>query len=98
MPGVRDRLGLTVEQTDAAAWTVGDTADGTTVRAGGPRSVALHLAVAWQRSFPLWPFRVPGVGRLLDAVYRLIARNRGRLPGATPWCVAHPDACEPPPR
>jgi predicted DCC family thiol-disulfide oxidoreductase YuxK len=90
--GVRERTGLTKDQTDRAAWTVTDA-----VQAGGPRSVALFLAVAWQSKLPLFIFRVPGAGWLLDRIYGVIAANRRRLPGMTPWCVSHPDACTPDP-
>ena len=89
--GVRERTGLTAEQTDRAAWTVVD--DDT--RVGGPKAVALMLATAWGTRIPMLPFRVPGLTWTLERVYEQIAANRGRLPGETPWCVAHPDACTP---
>ena len=88
--GVRDRTGLTVEQTERAAWTVG--ADGSVV--GGARSIALALAVAWRSRLPLLPWRVPGVPWLLDRIYEFVARHRRRLPGTTPWCVEYPDDCD----
>lgn len=88
--GVRERTHLTEDQTDRAAWTV---ADG--VRAGGPRGVALFLAVAWGSTLPLLPWKLPLVPSALDRLYEVIARNRARLPGDTPWCHAHPDDCVP---
>jgi len=88
---VRRRLGLAVEQTERAAWTVG--ADGSVV--GGARAIALAFAVAMRSRVPLWPWQVPGAPWLLDRVYEFIAANRRRLPGTTPFCVEHPDACEP---
>ncbi len=88
--GVRERTGLTADQTERAAWTVsGD------VVAGGPRGVALMLAVAWNSKLPLLVFKVPGLGWVLDRLYEWIAANRGRFPGETPWCVAHPEECDP---
>ena len=88
--GVLERTGLTSDQTDRAVWTVaGD------VRTGGPRAVALMLAVAWNSAMPMLPFRLPGVPWLLDRLYGVIAANRHRLPGTTPWCVEHPGACDP---
>lgn len=62
---------------------------------GGPKAIALHLAVAWQTKAPMFPFRVPGVTPVLDGIYGVIARNRRRLPGMTPWCVEHEGECEP---
>ena len=57
----------------------------------------LMLAVAWNSKIPLLPFRLPGVPSLLDRLYELIASNRQRLPGETPWCLAHPGECVPSP-
>ncbi len=82
--------GLTSEQTEAAAWTV---APG--VEVGGAGGIALALAVAWGTRLPLLPWKVPGGPWLLDRCYELVARNRRRLPGAEPWCVAHPGDCRP---
>ncbi len=90
--GVRERTGLTASQAGRAAWTVSDD-----VRVAGPRAVGLFLAVAWNSRVPLLVWRMPGLPWLLDRVYESIARNRHRLPGQTPWCIEHPDACEPPP-
>ena len=87
-PGVRERTRLSVEQTERAAWTVIDD-----IRAGGPRSVALMLAVAWNTKLPMLVFRIPGAGWVLDRVYETIAANRHRLPGVTPWCDAHTGGC-----
>lgn len=88
--GVRERTQLTDDQTDRAAWTVsGD------VRAGGPRGIGLALAVAWGTALPLFPWKLPVLPAVLDRFYGLIARERGRLPGETPWCTAHPDECRP---
>ncbi len=99
VPGVHDRTGLTVEQTQRSAWTVGGGGGGSTgpggVAAGGPRAVALMLAVAWNTGAPLLVWRIPGAGWLLDRLYEVIAANRSRLPGDTPWCAAHPGGCEP---
>jgi len=89
--GVLERTGLTAEQTDQAAWTVVD--DET--RVGGPKAIALMLSTAWGTRVPMLPLSVPGVTGVLERVYEWIATNRGRFPGSTPWCVAHPGACSP---
>ena len=91
-----ERAGLDDRQTDEAAWTVTHGAPGEVATVGGPKAVALALAVAWGTRLPLLPWSVPGMGWLLARVYRLIASNRHRLPGDTPWCVEHDAACAPP--
>ncbi|MFT6289768.1 MAG: putative DCC family thiol-disulfide oxidoreductase YuxK [Ilumatobacter sp.] len=91
--GVSDRTGLTGEQTDTAVWTVASDAQGVEFSAGGPRGVALMLAVAWNSSIPLLPWKFAGVPWLLDRVYEAIAANRYRFPGDPPWCVANDGDC-----
>ena len=83
--------GLSRERTEVAAWTVTTSPDGVV---GGARAVAAMLTVAWNSTLPMLPWRIPKVPMLLDRLYELVARNRHRLPGETPWCVAHPDECE----
>jgi predicted DCC family thiol-disulfide oxidoreductase YuxK len=83
------RTGVTVDEAEQAAWTV--LADGTKV--GGARAIALALEVGREARWPTLPWKVPGAPRLLDSVYQFVAANRYRLPGTTPWCVAHPDEC-----
>lgn len=39
---------------------------------------------------------LPGIRIVAAAVYRLIARNRGRLPGGSPACALPPPGAEPP--
>lgn len=81
--GVLDRLGLTEAQVSGAAWWVD----------GAGRTWRGHLAVA--RSLEPagggWAavgraLRVPPFRWLAAAVYAVVARVRGRLPGATPAC------------
>ncbi|MDA9912828.1 DUF393 domain-containing protein [Candidatus Nanopelagicales bacterium] len=76
-------LGLTAEQCQQAVQWVAETGD---IQAGG-RAVAALL----QHSPAPWPVlgtfaSVPGVAQLVDALYRLVAANRYRLPGSTPAC------------
>ncbi|MCA9832712.1 MAG: DUF393 domain-containing protein [Thermomicrobiales bacterium] len=73
-----------------AVWAVGD--DGHI--AYGSDAAFLILAVMWNN---WWPWRLgtlPGVRQVGQAVYRVIANNRRRLPGDTPWCEQHPHECE----
>ena len=74
-PAVRDEWGLTEDQTTTSAWCV---APG--IQFPGASAIALALAVAWQTRLPLLPWRLPGGGRALDALYGLVARNRHRIP------------------
>jgi predicted DCC family thiol-disulfide oxidoreductase YuxK len=53
------------------------------------------LAVAWNSRLPLLPWKVPGMPWLLDRAYEMIAKNRYRFPGDTPWCVANDGGCTP---
>ncbi|MBT4983641.1 MAG: DUF393 domain-containing protein [Ilumatobacter sp.] len=84
---------VTAEEAAVAAWAV--TADGTKV--GGARAIALALATGRSARWPMWAWAVPGVPWLLDQVYGLVALNRRRLPGESPWCIEHPDDCVPDP-
>ena len=88
--GVYQRTGLTRAECEAAAWVVHR--DGT--RTSGARAVADALAVATGRRWPVRSFAVPGVAALADRAYAWVAANRRRLPGAEPWCQAHPGSCE----
>lgn len=85
-----ERTGLSIEQTDIAAWTVIDE-----TQAGGPRAVGLMMAVAWNSKLPLLPWKIPGLPWLLDRLYSVIATNRYRFPGETPWCIANDGDCTP---
>lgn len=76
-----------------AVWAV--TPDGTKV--GGARAVALALATGRSARWPVWAWAVPGIPWLLDQAYGLVALNRRRLPGESPWCVEHPEDCVPDP-
>jgi predicted DCC family thiol-disulfide oxidoreductase YuxK len=81
-PGVRERFGLSVVETDAAAWAV--TFDGR--RVGGARAIGLALAVARGSRVPILPWRIPGMPWLLDRIYDFVSRHRRWFPGETPWC------------
>ena len=92
--------GVTGDEAEVAAWTVaawtvaGDGPDEPgRVKVGGARAIALALAVARGRAWPTWPWKVPGAPWVLDRAYALVAHNRHRLPGVTPWCVEHDGAC-----
>ena len=75
-----ERHGLTRERASKAVWLA--LPDGGLH--GGAEAVNRALALRrWGRLF-LWLYRLPLVGRLEDAVYRWVARHRGRFPGGPP--------------
>ncbi len=83
-----DELGVTAAQAEQAVrWIEPDG----TVRSG-------HEAIAAALGTAGAPWRIagrtlllPGVSPLATAFYRLIARNRHRLPGGTPACATRLD-------
>ena len=86
-----DELGITAAQaTEAVRW-IGT--DGK-VRSG-------HEAIAAALGTAGWPWRLvgraislPGISSLAAVTYRLIARNRYRLPGGTPACAVGQGAAD----
>lgn len=79
-----DQLGISAARATEAVQWVG--ADGT-IRSG-------HEAIAAALRTAGWPWRIagrlillPGISSLAAATYRLVARNRHRLPGGTPACA-----------
>jgi predicted DCC family thiol-disulfide oxidoreductase YuxK len=88
-PGVPGSTGLSSEQLAGSVWWLG--ADGR--RAHSAEAVNAALSAALGTRLPLAVYRLPGVRQAQEAVYRLVAANRHRLPGARPWCRAHPEDC-----
>lgn len=77
-------LGLTAEQaTEAVRWVE---VDGT-VRSGHEAIAASLIAAAGIWKLAGRTLLLPGISSLAAAVYRLVARNRYRLPGGTPACA-----------
>jgi predicted DCC family thiol-disulfide oxidoreductase YuxK len=78
-----DSVGLTVDQVSTAVWWLSDD------RPVEHSSRAIGLALrarggVW--SWAGWALLVPAVRPVADLVYRLVARNRHRMPGGTPAC------------
>jgi len=86
-----DALGITAAQAaDAVRWIESD---------GTIRSGHEALAAALRTAGPPWwiagrALLLPGISPLAAASYRLIARNRQRLPGGTPACATGREATD----
>lgn len=79
-------LGLTAESCAAAVQYV----DGSGRIRSGAAAIAGYLWDAGGIWKPIGGFmRLPGIRSISQIVYRLIARNRHRLPGGTPACAQH---------
>ena len=72
-----------------AAWAIEP--DGTRHRGAGAVLAALSWAIGVPGLTRL--YRVPVLRQALDLSYALIARARGHLPGAVPYCETHRDEC-----
>ena len=83
-------MGLSLEQCEQAAWAV--SADGRPFR--GAAAINAALAAALGVDLPLRVYNMPGIRRLQDRLYVLVANNRHRLPGDVPYCDQHPSECE----
>lgn len=64
-------------------------------RESGAQAAMLIASTLSQQDWPVTIGRLPGIRHALAFGYRVIAINRHRLPGDTPWCSANPDRCEP---
>ena len=94
-PGVPAVAGLDVKQCQEAAWAIEpEEASGKPQhRYRGAAGINASLAVALGVRFPLSFYGLPGVGRLQEFLYDLVAVNRHRLPGDVPYCKRHPEEC-----
>ena len=88
-PGTPEAHGLSFAQCEAAIWAVTPERK----RCSGAAAINTALSVALETRLPLWLYAAPGVRRLQDLVYSLVARNRRRLPGDAPYCRQHPEGC-----
>lgn len=84
-----ERLGLSEGEAQTTVWWV-ETGESTQAPTAGARSAG-HLAIARAllRCRGGWPLvgralLLPGMQRLAASAYGLVARHRGRLPGAVP--------------
>ena len=88
-PGVPENAGVGRDELARSVYWLDD--DGS--RCAGAEAVNAALSAIFGSTVPRRVYRVPGMRQVQDAVYRWVADNRHRLPGATPWCTSHPDSC-----
>ena len=86
-PEQMEAAGLTADDTRREAWLI--TPEGETLGGAAAVNGALRY-VWWARPFS-WLYELPGLRQIEDAVYRWVARNRGRFPGVTPACEGNVD-------
>ena len=87
--GTPASVGLTLEECKASAWAIAP--DGERYR--GAEAMNGLVAAAIGSGLPLLVYNLPGIRQLQDLIYSLIAPNRSRLPGDTPYCTQHPAEC-----
>ena len=87
--GIPASVGLTLEECKASAWAIAP--DGGRYR--GAEAVNAVVACALGTAVPLLVYYLPGIRRLQDFIYYLIASNRSRLPGDQPYCSQRPAEC-----
>ena len=87
--GTPASVGLTLEECKASAWAIAPDGD----RYRGAEAVNALVSVALGSAVPLLVYYLPGIRRLQDFIYSLIASNRSRLPGDQPYCAKRPAEC-----
>jgi predicted DCC family thiol-disulfide oxidoreductase YuxK len=87
--GIPASVGLTLEECKASAWAIAPEGD----RYRGAEAVSAVVACALGTALPLLVYYLPGIRRVQDFIYCLIASNRSRLPGDSPYCTQHPAEC-----
>ncbi|MFC4603416.1 thiol-disulfide oxidoreductase DCC family protein [Rhodococcus kronopolitis] len=82
-PGAVERFGVSADEALERAWAVDSRGD----RHAGAGAINAALSGILGGRIPLWFYRVWGVRQVQDALYRLVARNRHRLPGRGGSCA-----------
>ncbi len=88
-PGLLEQAGLTPAQCAEAVWMVYP--DGRRYRAAAAANQTLRELGGLWRALS-WLYAVPGIRQAEDIAYRWVARNRYRLPGASPACAVQQTA------
>ncbi|HEY9416008.1 MAG TPA: DUF393 domain-containing protein [Pseudonocardia sp.] len=86
-PGVPESIGATPSEcSESLQWRGSDS-----VRLEGAAAVNAALGTAVGTGLPLAVYR--HTSGIQERLYRLVADNRSRLPGVSPWCADHPEDC-----
>ncbi len=88
-PGVPERVGVAAERLPESVWWV----DSSGAVFAGAEAMNAALSTALGSGVPLLVYRLPGVGRVQEVVYRWVAAHRYRFRGVTPLCEAEPQQC-----
>lgn len=88
-PGLAARLGVGEDELMRSIWWLD--ASGEILSGAAAANAALAAAVGVR--LPIVVYRLPGMARLQEAIYRWVAEHRYRFPGTTPHCENHPGAC-----
>jgi predicted DCC family thiol-disulfide oxidoreductase YuxK len=88
-PGTSDVLGIPAGRLHDSSWWL----DSSGAVCGGAEGINAALSAALGTRLPLRIYRLPGIRRVQEAVYRWVAAHRYRFPGTTPYCESHPVAC-----
>ncbi len=88
-PGTAQRLGISPDRLMESIWWL----DSSGQVFGGAEAANAAVSAAVGTTLPLLVYRIPGMNRIQDAVYRWVADHRYRFPGTTPYCESHPVAC-----
>ena len=86
-PGVPESIGASRDECERALQWLGD--DGR--RRSGADAVNAAVSAVLGTSLPLGLYRLTSWPQ--ERVYRWVAEHRQLLPGATPFCSEHPEAC-----
>ncbi len=89
LPGTAARLGVDEDELMRSIWWLDSS--GEIVRGAAAANAALAAATGFR--LPVLIYRLPGMARLQEAVYRWVAEHRHRFPGTTPYCESHPAGC-----
>ena len=87
--GIPASVGLTLEECKASAWAIAPEGE----RYRGAEAVNALVACALGSALPLLVYNLPGIRKMQDFIYSVIASNRSRLPGDQPYCAQHPAEC-----